>query len=400
MMQGSSRGNVRPFEVMEALREAELLEAQGRHIVHFSLGQPGMSAPKIVLDAVQQKLAAGTGLGYTDARGLLTLRARIAQFYQDKYTVNVPVERIFITVGSSAASFLAMLAACDAGDRIAISRPYYPAYPNMMQALNLVPTYIDTDESTQFQPTWEQVFALHQKMPLKGLLVASPSNPAGTVILRESMKELIAGCAEHGICLFSDEIYHGMTFDGVRGVSALEFGDDAVVLNSFSKYYLLAGWRLGWAVMPEKLSRRYESLLQSFFVSPPAPSQYAALEVFNHLDALDDVVAQYQQNRDVLLDILRRAGFNKLIVPQGAFYIYTNVAQYGMDSREFCHRLLHEAGVSAVAGYDFDDVHGGDYVRLSYSGSLADVREGGTRIVAWLANMHQHSAPDALFIAV
>lgn len=393
MLQGSMRGDVRPFEVMEALREAELLEAQGRHIVHFSLGQPGLSAPKEVLAAVQQKLQSGTGLGYTDARGLVALRVRIAQFYKDIYSVTVPVERIFVTVGSSAASFLAMIAACDAGDRVAISRPYYPAYPNMMQALNLIPTMIDTDESTLFQPTWEQVYAVHQRTPLKALLVASPSNPAGTIISRETMRELVEGCRAHGIQLFSDEIYHGMTFDGVRGTSALEFGDDAIVLNSFSKYYLLAGWRLGWAVMPEALSRRYESLLQSFFVSPPAPSQYAALEVFNHLDALNVVVQQYQTNRDILLKILREAGFNKLIEPQGAFYIYTNIAQYGMDSREFCHRVLVEAGVSIVPGHDFDAQHGGDYVRFSYSGSEADVREGGARIAAWIKTLEH--APKA-----
>ena len=382
---GSVRGDIRAFEVMEALREAENLEAQGRHIIHFSLGQPGTRAPQAVMDAVATAMN-HSNLGYTEARGLAALRARIAKFYADTYGVTIDPARIFVTVGSSSAYFLGLLAACDAGDRVAISRPCYPAYPNMARALNLEPVFIDTDESTRFQPTWEMIAAAHNEKPLKALVVASPSNPAGTVIGKEHMEALVQGCSENNILLFSDEIYHGVTFgDGQAEHSALQCSDDVLVLNSFSKYFLLPGWRLGWAVVPPALLRRYESLVQSFFISPPTPAQYAALEVFEHLDALQEVVAQYHRNRDVLVAALRGAGFNKLIVPEGAFYVYTNIEQFGIASSDFCRTLLHEAGVSAVPGHDFDEARGDDYVRFSFAGSEADIHEGAQRIKQWVA---------------
>lgn len=384
-MFGSQRGNIRAFEVMEALREAESLQAQGRHIIHFSLGQPGTRAPHAVFDAVTARMH-DNHLGYTEARGLLALRERIARFYHDSYQIHVDPAQIFVTVGSSSAYFLGLLAACDAGDRVAISRPCYPAYPNMARALNLEPVFIDTDETTRFQPTVDMLAQAHQRAPLKALVIASPSNPAGTVIDKPHMEALVAYCKEHNILLFSDEIYHGITFDAhTKPCSALECSADNLVLNSFSKYFLLPGWRLGWAVVPSTLLRRYESLVQSFFISPAAPAQYAALEVFNHLDELQAVVSHYHRNRDVLINALNKAGFAQLIVPEGAFYIYTNIDQFGITSTEFCRKLLHEAGVSAVPGHDFDEMRGNSYVRFSFAGSAEDVREGAARIQQWVS---------------
>lgn len=392
---GSQRGDIRAFEVMEALREAEALEAQGRHIIHLSLGQPAARAPQAVLDAVSAAMQR-SNLGYTDARGLAALRERIAQFYADTYGVKVDAARIFVTVGSSSAYFLGLLAACDAGDRVAIARPCYPAYPNMAQALNLEAVFIDTDETTRFQPTWEMVEAVHKRTPLKALVVASPSNPAGTVIGKAQMEVLAQGCAAHNILLFSDEIYHGVTYgDGAEVYSGVQCSEDVLVLNSFSKYYLLPGWRLGWAVVPPALLRRYESLVQSFFISPAAPAQYAALEVFEHMDALQDVVEIYHANRDVLAQGLRDAGFAQLVIPEGAFYIYTNITQFGLKSSDFCRALLHEAGVSAVPGHDFDMVRGDDYVRFSFAGAQDDVLEAVQRITEWV-QQKEFTVRDAL----
>ncbi len=379
-MKQAIRGMVRPFEVMEAYREAALVSQSGKEVLHLSLGQPGQGAPERVKDALRSLLTEGVP-GYTDACGIPELRQRIAQHYNESYGLDIPVSRIFVTVGSSAAYFLSLVAAFDEGASIGIARPCYPAYPNMMRALNLTPFFIDAEESTQFQPEWDML--AHHADDIEGMVIASPSNPTGAIIGRAALEALAVGCEKHGIRLISDEIYHGVTY-GRKAHSALEFTDKAIVVNSFSKYFLLPGQRIGWAVMPESLCRSFESLLQNFFISPPALSQYAALAAFDCKDELNSVVHSYERGRDLLAQGLHEAGFGWVSRPDGAFYLYASIAPFGMDSKEFCRRMLHEAGVCAVPGIDFDEARGRDYVRFSYSGEYAVIEKAVEKIRSWL----------------
>ena len=377
----SDRAQIPPFEAMEAFREASELKAAGKDIIHLTLGQPARPAPKEVLDAVARAIRSEP-IGYTDAPGLMLLRERIAKHYGEKYNVDLPARRIFLTAGSSAATFLALLAGFDAGQKIAIAQPCYPAYPNMMKATNLEPVYIATDETTSFQPRAQHLASLEPNRP-HGLIIASPSNPAGTILEKEHLKSLAEYCEDFRIRLISDEIYHGISY-GKETATAAAFSRHAFVVNSFSKYYLLPGWRLGWAVVPEAFLRSYESLSQSFFISPSAIAQYAALAVFDHLDYLNETVRHYSENRDLLLTGLHSLGFKGLEFSEGAFYVYANIEGLSMHSREFCHRLLHEAGVSAVPGTDFDSERGQHYVRFSYAGDQLELAEAVERMRRWL----------------
>jgi len=380
MRQTAKRAMIKPFEVMEAFREAEALEIQGRDIVHFSLGQPGNTAPAPVLTDVAEALASES-FGYTDARGMPALREKIAEHYQERYGLEIPTHRICVTVGSSAAYFLSLIATFEEGDKIAIARPCYPAYPRMMEALGLEPVYIDVDETHRFQPTWDMIEPLVGKV--KGMIIASPSNPAGTIIHKDELARIAKGCDDNGIRLLSDEIYHHVSY-GEETATALSDSESVITLNSFSKYYLLPGWRLGWAIIPESLARTYENLLQNFFISPPAPSQYAALKVFEHIDILDAEVEKYATNRTRLMALLREAGITEFVEPEGAFYIYANISTLSHNAQDFCHAMLHEAGVAAVPGNDFDEVRGHNYVRFSFSGATDRLEEGGKRLKEWL----------------
>jgi aspartate/methionine/tyrosine aminotransferase len=380
-MSPAARALIAPFEAMEAFREASELKAQGKDIIHLSVGQPGRTVPTAVLESVASAMK-NDALGYTDSKGIPALRQRIALQYRTRYGVEVPVERVFVTVGSSGATFMTLLTAFDPGARVALARPAYPAYPNMLQATNLETVFLDTDESTGFQPRVSHLEAL--PTPPDGLIIASPSNPAGTVLPPEELRAIAQWCKAHGTKLISDEIYHGVTYGDAVAQTALAFSDEAFVVNSFSKYYLLPGWRLGWAVVPERFCRSFESLVQSFFISPPAVSQVAALHVFDHLDTLDAAVAQYAVNRDILMTTLREVGMRGLRHAEGAFYLYANVSGLTNDSRDFCRRLLHEAGVCAVPGLDFDAERGHQYVRFSYAGEQAEIEEACGRIRGWL----------------
>ncbi len=380
-MQIANRGDIRPFEVMEAFREAAALEADGNDIVHVSLGQPGKKPPQPVLDYVQEQLQASS-LGYTDACGLPALREAIAGYYQQSYGLDVPVSRIFVTVGSSAAYYMGLLAAFDAGSRIAIARPCYPAYPNMMEALGIEPVFLDAKEDEGFQPT---VALLEAAGDVDGLILASPSNPTGSVLSRFELKALSDYCKEHDIQIFSDEIYHHVVYEDADFDTMLRYNDHAMVMNSFSKYFLLPGWRLGWAVVPERLVRSYESLLQSFFISPSAIAQHAALKTFEHQDVLQEVVGDYAANRDMLKTTLEALGFTGLNKAQGAFYLYANISAFSQDSKEFCKKMLHEAGVCAVPGLDFDQAYGWEYVRFSFCGDASDIQKACERLQNWLA---------------
>ncbi len=377
----SARGSVAPFLIMEALSEANRFAASSnKRVIHMSLGQPSKEVPTEVRLAVAERLK-NAPLGYTEAGGMPVLRQRIAKHYKDEYGVDVAMERIFVTLGSSAAFLMSLLCAFDKDDEIAIAVPCYPAYPNIMQSVNITPVMLRTGEEHKFQPSVAALEALPRKP--KGLVIASPSNPAGTIIGDVELKALAHYCGEHKIRLISDEIYHGITY-GKRAQTALAYTDQAIVINSFSKYFLMPGWRVGWAVVPPQMVRNFESLASSMFISPSSIGQYAALEIFKHKHDLDAVVAEYTENRKILLRELPAMGIDRLAPVEGAFFVYANVSHLTTDSVAFCRQMLHDTGVVAVSGMDFDREEGHHYVRFSFAGSTPDMIEAMARLKAWL----------------
>ena len=371
---------VDPFIVMEVLRAANERQAAGGDVLHLEIGQPGTGAPRGVLEAAKRALDADA-LGYTDALGLPALREAIARWYRDRHGVPVDPARVAVTTGSSGGFLSGFLAAFDAGDRVAMAAPGYPAYRNILKALSIEPVEVPAGPETRFQPTVELLEALDR--PVQGLIVASPSNPAGTMLDRAELRRLYDWCAARGVRLVSDEIYHGIEFGTVASASALEFGDRAVVVNSFSKYFSMTGWRLGWMVLPADLVRPVERLAQNLYISPPALSQHAAVAAFACRDELEGHVARYARNRAVLLEELPRAGLTRLAPSDGAFFVYADVSDLTDDSEAFCKRLLHDTGVAITPGIDFDPARGRRFVRISFAGSEADVVEAARRIRGW-----------------
>ena len=375
----SGRGQIDPFIVMDVMREANALDAAGEDIVHLEVGQPGTSAPARVRDAAIAALNADR-LGYTDALGIPALRDRLAMHYSDFYGVSVDPARIVITTGSSGAFLLAFLAAFDVGDRVALAAPGYPAYRNILTALGIEPVIVETRLEDRFQPTLELLARVEGR--LDGLIVASPSNPTGTMIGAAEMAGLTGYCRENGIRFVSDEIYHGITY-GHESVTALEHDPEAVIINSFSKYFSMTGWRLGWMIVPPEMTRSIECLAQNLFVSPPTLSQHAAMAAFDSQEELQSNIARYARNRDILLAELPRAGFDRLAPADGAFYIYADVGHMTNDSAEFCRRMLTEAQVAATPGLDFDPYRGNTYVRFSFAGSEDDMTRAVERLRRW-----------------
>ena len=373
------RGAVPPFIVMDVMRAANARAAAGGDVIHLEVGQPSTGAPDAVLRAAEAALRSDK-LGYTEALGLTDLRNRIAGHYRDRYGVALDPARVVVTTGSSGAFLLTFLAAFEAGDRIALTSPSYPAYKNILQPLGIEIADIEVGPRTRFQPT---VDLLDEAGQLDGLVVASPSNPTGSMLDAAAMKTLVTGCSARGIRLISDEIYHGITYDA-RAVSALEFGDDMIVINSFSKYFSMTGWRLGWMVVPPDLVRSVECLAQNFFVAPPTLSQLAALAVFDCADELNANVRSYARNRELLLERLPAAGFRDIAPPDGAFYLYADVGHLTNDSAEFCRRMLAETGVAATPGVDFDTTRGNRFIRFCYAGSFGDAAEAARRLESWL----------------
>lgn len=381
-LKASTRSGIDPFYAMECLREAQTLTDAGKDVLHLSVGQPGEQVPLAVRESVAAKLLDHVE-GYTDARGIAPLREAIAAHYASQYGLTISPDRVFVTVGSSAAYLMSLLAAFDVGDKVALAAPYYPATPSVLRGLGLEPVILPATINDNFQPTLELLKAAGQG--IKGLVIASPSNPAGTVIAPEVLAELSAYCASHGIRIISDEIYHGIAYDGAKTETILRLNDDAIVTNSFSKYYLMPGYRLGWAVMPELLKRPMESLLQNFFISPPTLSQLTALEVMQHRPRLDTIVQGYDINRKLLLSALHEAGIERLSPAQGAFYIYADVSHLTNDSANWCRRLLHEAHICAVPGMDFDKQNGHRFVRFSYCATHERIAQAGERLKGWIA---------------
>jgi aspartate/methionine/tyrosine aminotransferase len=379
----SKRGAIPPFIVMDVMREANQREARGERVLHMEVGQPGSGAPAGVLDAVRDVMSRDR-MGYTDAFGVPALRERIAGHYRDDYGVTVSPDQVVVTTGSSGAFVLSFLAAFDVGDRVALASPGYPAYRNILAALGIEVIDIQTGEDSNFQPTVPVLSAAVAAMdkPLDGLIVASPSNPTGTMLQRDELSDLVRFCDAHGIRFISDEIYHGITYERPAD-TALAFGPNTVVINSFSKYFSMTGWRLGWMVLPDDLLRAVECLGQNLFISPPTISQYAGLAAFDCREELQASVARYARNREMLLEKLPQAGFDHLASADGAFYIYADVSTLTNDSPEFCRRMLAETGVATTPGTDFDPGRGHRFLRFSFSGAEADMADAAQRLIDW-----------------
>ncbi|MBO6946682.1 MAG: aminotransferase class I/II-fold pyridoxal phosphate-dependent enzyme [Rhodospirillales bacterium] len=375
----SKRGQVAPFIVMDVLLAAHDLEAEGASIMHMEIGQPGTGAPKGVIEAAKKALDTKQ-LGYTESFGIPELRSAIRDHYIRTYGVYVPLERIAVTTGSSGAFVLSFIAAFEAGDTVAMASPGYPAYRNILTALDIEVVEIPVGPDTNFQPSPELLAECGET--LDGLIVASPSNPAGTMIDPAGLKDLYDYCQEHGIRLISDEIYHGITYVD-PAETMLRFGDDAVIINSFSKYFSMTGWRLGWMVLPPDLVDACERLAPNLFISAPAVSQHAAVAVFDCEEELQENLVKYRENRELLLRELPKAGFSKLASVDGGFYVYADVSELTNDSASFCEAMLKEAGVAATPGTDFDPKRGHLFVRFSFARDPADMAEAAKRLIEW-----------------
>lgn len=381
-------GSVQPFMAMEVVARANARQAALRpgdpHVIRLEVGQPGTGAPAVAVAAAQRALAGGMPLGYTEALGLASLRARIAAHYRSFYGAAVDPSRIAVTTGASGGFLLAFLAAFEPGDRIALASPYYPPYVNILHALGLQPVILPTGAETRYQPTVALLEAMAERgegLP-DGLIVASPCNPAGTTLDGSELAALARFCHAHGIRLVSDEIYHGLNWDAAPATAAA-FSDSAIVINSFSKYFSMTGWRVGWMVLPADLLRPVERLTQNLFISAPHISQIAAEAALDCHAELAANVARYRRSREHLMAALPQAGFAQLGASEGAFYLYADVSGRTADSRAFCERMLHEAAVAAAPGIDFDRVRGHRFVRFSYCGSEADMAAAAARLTAW-----------------
>ncbi|GAC1335030.1 MAG: aminotransferase class I/II-fold pyridoxal phosphate-dependent enzyme [Beijerinckiaceae bacterium] len=378
----SHRSHVAPFMAMDVMREAAILERQGRRIIHMEVGEPGAAPPRAVREAAIAALAGGR-IGYTEALGRPSLRQAIARSYHDLYGVDVPAGRIAVTTGSSGGFILAFLALFDPGARIAVAEPGYPAYRNLLDALGLEAVALPTSTATRFAVTGDMIEAAHGERPLDGVLLMSPANPSGTMLARDALAAICETCDWLGLTFISDEIYHGLTYERPAD-TALAFSQRAVIVNSFSKYYCMTGWRVGWLVLPEELVRSIERLQQSLAISVPYLSQIAAEAAFGARDELEEVRRSYAKNRAYLIEELPKIGIDDFHPVDGAFYIYADIGRFTNDSAAFCKRMLEKAGVAATTGLDFDRARGNRTLRLSFAGSHADMREAVTRLGDWL----------------
>ena len=377
-MRISSRGQVDPFIVMDVLAAARAREAAGHRVIHMEIGQPGTAAPLGARAAVQAAMDA-RALGYTVALGLPALRDGIAGLYRRWYGIDLDPGRVVVTAGSSGAFLLAFTALFDAGDKVALALPGYPSYRQILRALSLEPVGIPTRLANRLQPIASEVPA-----GVRGLIVASPGNPTGTMLTRGALMGLLHVAAERGISVISDEIYHGLHY-GARAVSALEISDDCYVVNSFSKYFSMTGWRVGWMVVPEAHVRLVERLAQNMFICAPHAAQVAALAALSCEDELEANRAVYARNREVMLKGLPEAGFGQFAPPDGAFYVYADVSDVTTDSVAFCAEVLQQAGVAITPGVDFDAERGRRWVRFSYAGDEGDIVEGLGRLKDFMA---------------
>ncbi|MCR9158181.1 MAG: aminotransferase class I/II-fold pyridoxal phosphate-dependent enzyme [Rhodobacteraceae bacterium] len=373
-MRNSSRGAVDPFIVMDVMEAARQAEDAGRHIIHMEVGQPGTPAPLRARKALESAMS-DNPLGYTVALGLPALRQRIAQLYGDWYGVDLDPARVVVTPGSSGGFILAFSALFDAGDRIALGAPGYPSYRQIMKSLDLVPVEVQTRAEARYQLEPSDLTGLDYQ----GMMVASPANPTGTMLDKDALGALIGAAQDKGAAFLSDEIYHGIEYDR-KAVTALQISDDVCVINSFSKYFSMTGWRVGWLVLPPENVRQVERLAQNMFICAPHAAQVAALAAMDAGEELEANMAVYRENRRLMIEGLPKAGFDRIAPPDGAFYVYADISHLTDDSRAFARAILDKAGVAVTPGLDFDPVRGGGTLRFSYARATADILEGLERL--------------------
>ena len=378
-MRFSKRSKINSFIVMDVMEQARKEELLGRDIVHMEVGQPGTPAPKLANETVEKQIQSNN-LGYTVALGLPELRSRISKLYGEWYNLDLNPERVIITTGSSGAFILSFATLFDQGNRVGIGSPGYPSYRQILKAQSLIPVDIETDLQNKFQPLPEDI----KSNNLNGLLVASPANPTGSMLDKSSLEKLILTCKVNDVSFISDEIYHGIEYE-TKSVSALEITDNCYVINSFSKYFSMTGWRIGWMVVPEDHVRQVEKVSQNLFICPPHVSQIAALAALDAKDDLNENVKVYKKNREILLKELPDAGFTTFSPPDGAFYIYVDISKFSKDSLNFCKKVLNEAGVAITPGLDFDQKRGSSTIRFSYARSTEDIIEGCKRIKQFMS---------------
>jgi aspartate/methionine/tyrosine aminotransferase len=385
LLQPSARSAVPAFMVMDVVAAAARLEAQGRRIIHMEVGQPAAGAPASAIAAARAALSTAR-LGYTETLGMPSLRARIARAYGEWHGIDIDPDRIIVTTGSSAGFILAFLAAFDAGDRVAMALPGYPPYRHILTALGCEPVWIETSAATRWSMTGESLLAEHRRKPLKGVVVGSPANPSGTMMTAAALAELIHAAEAAGIAVISDEIYHGLDY-AFAAECAARISREVIIVNSFSKYFCMTGWRIGWMVVPPSLSRAVERLQQNLAISVPTLSQIAAEAAFEGRPELEAVRHGYQENRRILLEGLPRVGLDSFLPADGAFYLYADISRFATDSFAFATRMLEEAGVATTPGVDFDPLHGGHFLRLCYAGAGDEMREAVERIGSFLQHI-------------
>ena len=368
--------------VMDVMAAAARIEAGGGHVIHMEVGQPSAPAPRIALNAARAALERGR-IDYTPALGISSLRERIARHYREVYGCKVGPERIVVTTGSSGGFILAFLSMFEPGDRVAVTVPGYPPYRHILTALGCEPVLIETSSETRHALTGDALLSAHRKAPLKGVLVASPANPTGTMMSRGALAHLMAAAESEGIRFISDEIYHGLDY-AFPAVTAAELAPRAVVINSFSKYFCMTGWRVGWMVVPEELTRPIERLQQNLSISVPTLSQIAAEAAFAGRDEMEIVKRGYEENRQILIAGLPQAGLSEFLPADGAFYLYADVSKFTTDSHDFARKMLEQAHVAATPGVDFDPVRGRSFLRFSYARSSVEMHDAVARIRRWL----------------
>jgi aspartate/methionine/tyrosine aminotransferase len=382
LIRPSARSDVPPFMVMDVMAAAARIEAAGGRVIHMEVGQPAAAAPTSAIAAARAALASGR-LGYTETLGMASLRARIARHYDETYGVAIDPGRVVVTTGSSAAFILTFLALFEPGDRVAVALPGYPPYRHILSALGCEAVAIETTQATRWAITPEILLAEHRKARLTGVLVASPANPTGTMMTAEALRDLIVAAHSEGIRFISDEIYHGLDY-AFPAETAARISDECVIINSFSKYFCMTGWRVGWVVAPEPLVRPLDRLQGNLAVCVPTLSQIAAEAAFDGRAEMEAVKHGYEDNRRILLDGLPKAGFDKFLPVDGAFYLYADVSRFSDDSFEFAKRMLAQTHVAATPGVDFDPLKGRHFIRFCYAGATADMHEAVERLANWL----------------
>jgi aspartate/methionine/tyrosine aminotransferase len=382
MLAPSRRSEVPPFIVMDVMAAAAALEAKGTRVIHMEVGQPAQPAPRTAIAAAQGALAKGR-IGYTESLGIAGLRLAIARHYAETYELALDPGRVAVTTGSSGGFILAFLALFEAGDRVALANPGYPPYRHILSALGCEPVLIATSAEARWALTPKALIAEHRKKPLQGVVVASPANPTGTMMEPDALSRLISVAEAEGIRVISDEIYHGLDY-AFPAETAANVSERAVVINSFSKYFCMTGWRVGWMVVPENLARTIDRLQGNLAISVPTLSQVAAQAAFDGKAEMEEVKHGYEQNRRILTQGLPQAGLDQFLPVDGAFYLYANIARFSDDSLDFAKRMLNEAAVAATPGIDFDPIDGRHFLRFCYAGAAAEMHEAVERIGNWL----------------